>query len=105
MLEVYQIVVCGYFNSSYEELSDWMIDSSLQDMIHSKHGKWPITYERSAYDPIGYIFGSPSLQIIKGRFLSFGRLHSDHRRIWMDVPDELILGFNPSPLMYPKQGD
>ena len=93
-------MVSGDFNSSYEGLSSWMLDRSLNDLISIKHGKGYITYEQSAHDPINCIFVSPSLQISKRRVISFNRLFSDHREIWIDIPNFLIYGFNPPPIIY-----
>ena len=66
-----------------------------------KHGKGPITYERSREDPIDRFFGSPLLKIVNGGFLSFGRLQSDHRGIWIDIPIHYIFGFKPPPVLHP----
>ena len=91
----HQLIVCGDFNCDYEELCQWMHSVSLCDLLESKHGRPPITYQRSARDPLDCFFGSPSLQISKGGHLSFGRLLGDHRALWIDIPNCLIYGFNP----------
>ena len=88
----HQIIVCGDFNSDYDELTTWMQDMSLVDLIRSRHNRPPITYQRSARDAIDCILGSPSLLINNGGFLSFNRLLSDHRGIWLDIPKELMYG-------------
>ena len=98
----HQIVVSGDFNSCYEDLTNWMLELGLQDLIHEKHGQGPITYERSREDPIDCIFGSPSLKISKNEYLSFGRLQSDHRGIWIDIPHYSIYGFNSPPVLHPN---
>ena len=43
----HQIIVMGDFNSEYANLSKWMLESGLQDLIHKIHGKGPRTYNRS----------------------------------------------------------
>ena len=98
----HQLVVSGDFNSDYSSLTTWMQDIGLIDLIDSRHGKAPITYQRSSSDPIDRIFGSPTIKIKKGVFLAFGRLLSDHRGIYIDIPTEFLLGFNPPPLTHPN---
>lgn len=97
----HQIVIGGDFKSCYDDLTTWMLEVGLQDMIHKKHGRGPIAYERSREDPIDYFFGNPSHKTANGGSLSFGRLQSDHRGIWMDIPPNNIFGFNPPPLTHP----
>ena len=91
----HQIMVMGDFNSEYEDLSLWMLELGLQDLIGQKHGRGPKTYERSKDAPIDCVFGSASLKISKGGFLSFGHLLSDHRGVWVDIPKFLLYGYNP----------
>ena len=96
-----QLIVCGDFNSEYVKLSEWFLDEGLRDMLVPRHGKCPITYQRSRQDPLDCIFGSPSMTIKKGGCLAFNNLISDHRGVWIDIPNELLLGFNPPPLSHP----
>ena len=42
----HQLIVCEDFNSEYSELSDWMLDLALTDMIADRHGPGPKTYNR-----------------------------------------------------------
>ena len=58
-----QLIVCGDFNSEYLTLSEWFLDEGLQDIIAQKHGKMPITYQRSKKDPLDCVFGTPSIKI------------------------------------------
>ena len=30
----------------------------------------------------------------------FGRLHSDHRGVWIDIPTRQLLGYKPPPITY-----
>ena len=85
----------GDFNSDYDELSNWMLNVVLVDAHHEKFGRGPITCTRSQHSAIDRIFTSPQLKISKGGFLSFKRLMSDHRGIWIDIPRILIFGYNP----------
>ena len=86
-----QLIVCGDFNSEYVKLSEWFLDEDLRDMLVPRHGKCPITYQRSRQDPLDCIFGSPSMTIKKGGCLAFNNLISDHRGVWIDTPNELLL--------------
>ena len=51
-----QLIVCGDFNSEYVKLSEWFLDEGLRDMLVPRHGKCPITYQRSRQDPLDCIF-------------------------------------------------
>ena len=84
--EGHQVIVCGDFNSEYKSLQEWMQSNGCIDLLSTRHGKSPITYQRSASDPLDCIFSHPSIQIKKGGCLSFGRLMGDHRGIWIDKP-------------------
>ena len=70
----HQLIVCGDFNSEYSKLKDWMLHSNLEDLLATKHGLGPRTYKRSKDSPIDCFFGSSTLKISRGRYLSFGRL-------------------------------
>ena len=65
-----------------------------------KHGLVPQTYNRSKDCPIECWFVSPSLNISKGYYLHFGRLYSDHRGIWIDIPTKILFGYKPPPITY-----
>ena len=60
-----QLIVYGDFNSEYAKLSEWFINEGLRDLMEQRYGKCPIIYQKSKQDPIDYIFGSPSMEIIK----------------------------------------
>ena len=98
----HNIMIMGDFNSHYDDLSKWMLDMGLIDLTANKHGKCPITHTRSASTPLDIIFGSANLKITKGGFLSFTKLLSDHRGIWIDIPKYLIYGFNPQHPVFPS---
>ena len=98
----HQLVISGDFNSGYNELKNWFLDEGLKDIMAERHGKSPITYQRSASDPIDCIFASPSMFLNKGGCLGFNRLISDHRGLWIDIPNELIYGYNPPPVQHPN---
>ena len=70
--------------------------------IHNKYGECSITYQRSNKDPLDCCFGDPSMKIRRGGYLAFGQLVGAHRGVWMDIPNELLFGFNPPPLTHPN---
>ena len=76
--------------------------SPLVDTLANKHDKCPITYQRSAYDPLDCIFSDHIIQMKQESYLPFSRLISDHRGQWMDIPNELIFGYNLPPLVHPN---
>ena len=96
----HQLIVQGDFNSEYLDLQNWMLDLGLKDLIHTRHGACPKTYNRSKNAPLDCIFGSAGMTISKGVFLPFGRLQGDHRGVWVDIPTELIFGYNPPPIVH-----
>ena len=77
-----------------------MLDVTLVDVIATKHGVDPRTYKRSKDIPIDCCFGSAVLKINKGGYLSFGRLYSDHRGIWIELALKLLLVHKPPPLTF-----
>jgi hypothetical protein len=99
----HQIILLGDFNSEYTLLEEWMLDLGLVNALKEKHGSaGPRTCLKSKDSPIDCIFVSPQIRIQKGGLLSFGRLDSDHRGIWIDIPKFLIYGYNPPPFLNPK---
>ena len=94
------MIVQGNFNSEYSEPKKWMLDLSLKDLIRTRHGACLKTCNRSKNAPLDCIFGSTGMVISKGGFLSLGCLKGDHRGVWVDVPTELIFGYNPSPIVH-----
>ena len=91
----HNVILMGDFNSDYNKLTTWMSELGLIDLIAHKHGHCPKTHMRSRDAPIDCIFGSSNLGICNGGFLAFHKLISDHRAIWIDIPKELLYGFNP----------
>ena len=79
-----------------------MLHQGLVDTLAIKHGKCPITYQRSACDPLDCIFSDAIIQMREGCYLPFSRLISDHRGVWMDIPNELIFGYNLPTLNHPN---
>ena len=82
----HQIIVMGDFNSEYSDLTEWMLELGLVDIISEAHDNGPKTYNRSKDSHIGCIFTSVNLKLRKGGFLPFHKLLSDHRGFWIDIP-------------------
>ena len=36
-------------------------------------------------------------------FLLFVKLIGDHRGLWLDIPNEILFGFNPQPISHPNE--
>ena len=95
--EGYNVILMGDFNSEFSELREWMIQHGLLENIAELHGydAAPNTHLRSKDAPIDAIFCSPQITATKGGYLSFNMLGGDHRGLWIDIPSELLHGFNP----------
>ena len=102
MNDGHQILLVGDFNSAITDLTDWCHSLGLVDIIANQHGPGPITYKRSHSTPIDAIFGSPNLSSTRSGYLSFKRLLSDHRGLWIDIPQHLLFGYNPPPIHHPN---
>ena len=99
----HQVILGGDFNSEYSDLKQWMLDLGMVNCFEARYGSCgPRTCLRSKDSPIDCIFVSPQLTIAKGGFLSYGRLDSDHRGVWIDIPEFLLFGFNPPDLVNPN---
>ena len=72
-----------------------MMDLGLKDMIHNKYDPSPKTCKGSKNSPIDCIFGSATLRMGKGGFISFHRLCSNYRVIWVDIPTDMMFGCKP----------
>ena len=79
----HNVIVMGDFNAEYKKLVEWMGSLGLVDLIAQRHDDCPRTHLRSKNEPIDCIFGSASFSIGQGRFLSFNKLLSDHRGVWL----------------------
>ena len=98
----HNILVMGDFNSEHSNLKKWMQELGLSDLIEQRHGTCPKTYIRSKDSPIDCIFGSPQFTITRGGYLSFTKLLSNHRGIWVDIPKFLLYGYNPPQPTFPS---
>ena len=74
----------GDFNSCYANLSTWMQELGLHEVIERRHEVLTQTQKRGQhYTPIDCIFGSAHFSILQGGYLAYSRLHSDHRGTYM----------------------
>ena len=97
----HQVIVMGDFNSEYFDLTQWMLELGLVDMISNKHGKGPKTYNRSKDSAIDCVFSSVNVKMRVGGFLPFHKLLSDHRGVWVDIPKFILYGYNPPQPTFP----
>ena len=67
----------------------------LANKIDNLHGysDAPITYQLSKYCPIDGMYCSAPLAETWGGLLSFGRLVEYHRDPWIDINENILLGF------------
>jgi len=99
-----KLVVMGDWNSSHEEVVQWMQQFNLQDGITTRHTPLPPppTCKRSREQPIDAIFIQNSGQCWRGGYLAFDYLEGDHRGLWCDIPIEFLLGYNMQHPVHPK---
>ena len=101
--EEHQLVLMGDWNSEYADMEDWMLDLGLVNVLKEWYGEaGPRTCVKSKNSPIDCIFASAQIAIRNGGLLSFGRLDSDHRALWIDVPNFILYGYNPPLLLSPN---
>ena len=99
----HQLVLMGDWNSEYSDMADWMLDLGLVNVLKERYGEvGPRTCVKSKNSPIDCIFASAQIAIRNGGLLSFGRLDSDHRALWIDVPKFLLYGYNPPLYLVPQ---
>ena len=75
----HQIILCGNFNSDYDNIQELLLQFGLSDIISEKHGACLKTYNQSKNAPLDIIFVSSHLQSKRCGYLSFGRLAGDRQ--------------------------
>lgn len=96
-----QVIIMGDWNSDYYEVTQWMREVGLQDIIQQRPFQQnpPPTCRRSRASPIDAIFAPEHYKCWRGGYLAFDYLEGDHRGIWCDIPIEFLLGYNmPNPV-------
>ena len=91
-----QLIVAGDWNEHIQRpaLQEWMALFNLKEAVTSiQEGQPPPTYQRGS-DPIDGIFVSEELVPSKSGYLEFGEIPGDHRGIWIDIPNQSVLGYN-----------
>ena len=100
--EGHQVIINGDFNAEYDFLEQWMLDLGLVDLIKKRNGtKGPLTCTKSKDSPINAIFGTHNLAGTYSGIMAFGRMDSDHRVLWIDIPFILLFRYNPPSLLSP----
>jgi hypothetical protein len=99
-----QLVIMGDWNSDYEQLTTWMHQFGLHDIITRRHNTQtpPPTCRRSTGGPLDAIFTTNTIPCWRGGYLAFEYLVSDHRGLWCDIPIEFILGYNMQHPAHPQ---
>ena len=89
------IVLCGDWNRKVNSnlLKSFVTSLGLKEAIHHVHGKdAPATYQRGR-NCIDGIFVTNELLGCRGGYLAFGTIPGDHRGIWLDIPQDIFLGY------------
>ena len=73
-----QLIIQRDFNYEYDDLEPWIMNLGLIDPIGKKCRKGTRTHTRSKDAQIDCIFGTVDIKILRGVYLSFERLASDH---------------------------
>ena len=90
-----QLLISGDWNENVTGINvkEWMSLFTLKEMVTSLHeGTPPPTYNRGR-DPIDGIFGTDNLSPSASGYLAFDQIPGDHRGIWVDIPNNQILGY------------
>ena len=98
------IILCGDWNRKVNGnfMSSFMLSLGLTEAIQYLHGEdAPATYQRGT-KCIDGIFVTDALLGCRGGYLPFGDVPGDHRGLWLDVPQELFLGYK-MPIIPPKK--
>jgi exonuclease III len=98
------LIICGDWNQSIlnAEIIAFMNTYNLEEAITHVHGRNPpATYQRGT-SSIDGIFVSRTFLGVRGGYLEYGATPGDHRGIWIDVPQETLLG-HKMPIIPPKQ--
>ena len=98
-----QLIIMGDWNIKFQDVRRWMEEMGLKEIICENHGydEAPATYHRSKNSPIDGIWCSPLLVAAFSGYAEWGFLAGDHRLLWFDIPEFLLLGFNKHDLVPP----
>ena len=102
--EGHQIILLADMNEkvTQQSIKQWANNVDLEEIITSAHGDDTATYHRGS-KPIDSIFVSSSIrQVVGCGYLPFGYFMSDHRLLWADFPEEVLLGFNLPTVLAPR---
>ena len=90
-----QLIISGDWNKHVQStnITEWMALFGLRELPTSlHHGQPPPMYNRGR-DPIDRIFGTSDIVPAESGYLEFDCIPGDHRGIWIDVPNDQILGY------------
>ena len=89
------VILCGDWNRKVNGafMTSFMMSLGLEEALHHVHGTdVPPTYQRGR-NCIDGIFVTSAILGCRGGMLPFGDIPGDHRGLWLDVPQELFLGY------------
>ena len=93
-----QLIICGDWNTSVvgADITAFMGSRGLSEVITARHGtNPPATYNRGSKSIDGIFTSAPFLGV-RGGYLEYGTTPGDHRGLWIDVPQETLMGFRMS---------
>ena len=64
----HNLIVMGDFNSEYSNLTQWMQNLGLVDLMKQKHGAFPKTHNRSKDNPIDFFLAVQTWLLLKVAF-------------------------------------
>jgi Reverse transcriptase (RNA-dependent DNA polymerase) len=103
--EGHQIIITGDFNEdvSGKFITKYFADLQMKEIILEKHnGSAPNTYSGGTV-PIDGIFATPVIEAVFSGYGAFSDgIYSDHRLLWVDIDENILLGTKTIPLWAPK---
>ena len=90
-----QLIISGDWNKDVTgvNITEWMQLFDLRELVTGLHqGQPPPTHNRGK-DPIDGIFGTSDIAPTAAGYLAFDHIPGDHRGVWVDIPNEQVLGY------------
>ena len=103
MKEGHEIILMADANDNVKSsaIRSWATKIGLEEAVSKTTSKDIPTHQRGS-KPIDGIFLSHSLTSSKAGYLPFGEFQSDHRALWVDIHQDLLLGFKLPPIISPN---
>ena len=96
-------MIMGYWYSESQQINTWIETQGLTNTICDLHRYTdaPITYQQSKYCPINDTYCSARLAENQGSFLSLGIPVRDHRDLWNEINENMLLDFRQHDIIPP----